>query len=224
MAPIAMSVMAHSAASCEAVALPSRFVFHPQSVCQDDGRWGEIRLNLQLTFREALPRDADRIASLHADSWRRTYCGLMPERFLQQDALSNRQGVWRARLSSVASNQFVMLAEHEEVLAGFICVFGDEDVLWGSLVDNLHVAAPYARKGVGTQLMARASEWLGANYSSSRVYLWAMEANAPARQFYEQLGGLNVGTRHRLDAGGGSALNCRYVWQRPQALQIPSAR
>ncbi len=180
-------------------------------------------MSLQFCCREAEPRDAERVASLHAESWRRTYRGLMPDRFLDQDALLNRQGVWRERLSKPAPNQFVMLAEHEDELAGFVCVFGDEDVLWGSLIDNLHVASTHARKGVGTRLMAHAAEWLCAHYPSSRVYLWAMEANAPARQFYEQLGGLNVGTRHRLDAGGGSALNCRYVWQLPQALQLPGA-
>lgn len=149
-------------------------------------------MSLEFTFREALPRDAEPIARLHTDGWRRTS----------------------------ASSQFVMIAERDTDLAGFICVFGNEDVLWGSLIDTLHVAPAYSRRGIGTRLMAHAAEWLRTNHANIGVYLWTLEANAAARQFYEQLGGLNVGTRHRLDAEGGSALYCRYVWQRPQALAI----
>jgi hypothetical protein len=45
-----------------------------------------------------------------------------------------------------------------------------------------------------------------------------MQANDRARRFYETLGAANVGERSLLDPGGGSALNCRYVWRRPEDL------
>jgi ribosomal protein S18 acetylase RimI-like enzyme len=176
--------------------------------------WGIKKMN----FRLAQPGDAERVANLHAESWRRTYRGMMRDAFLDGDALSNRLEVWRSRLDAPMESQFVLLAECEGALAGFVCVYGNEDVLWGSLIDNLHVSAEHVRQGVGTALMLHAAKWLSAAYPSAGVYLWVMEANARARKFYERLGASNAGTRTRLDPGGGSAINCRYVWRRPESL------
>ena len=39
-------------------------------------------------FRRAEARDADRIAQLHAESWRRTYRGMMRDEFLDGDVLT----------------------------------------------------------------------------------------------------------------------------------------
>jgi ribosomal protein S18 acetylase RimI-like enzyme len=168
-----------------------------------------------MNFRVAQSGDVERIANLHVESWRRTYRGMMRDEFLDGEALSNRLEVWRNRLDAPKESQFVLLAEHESTLAGFICVYGNEDVLWGPLIDNLHVSPEHGRQGVGTALMRHAAKWLGTAHPDAGVYLWVMEANARAREFYERLGGSNAGTRTKLDPGGGSALNCRYVWRRP---------
>jgi ribosomal protein S18 acetylase RimI-like enzyme len=171
-----------------------------------------------MNFRRAEVADADRIAQLHAESWRRTYRGMMRDEFLDGDVLTNRCHAWRDLMATPGAGKLVLLAEDGAHLAGFICVTGDEDVLWGSYVDNLHVAGAYLRKGVGRALMARAARWLRESYARSSVYLWVMQANGGARRFYEALGAFDVGTRSLLDPGGGSALNCRYVWRRPEDL------
>lgn len=90
--------------------------------------------------------------------------------------------------------------------------------MWGSYIDNLHVACDVQGRGIGRALMRRAAEWLSEVQSQGGVYLWVMEANAPARAFYHRLGGRNVETVDKLDAGGGHAPNCRYVWAEPSAL------
>ena len=171
-----------------------------------------------MNFRRAAACDADRIAQLHAESWRRTYRGMMRDEFLDRDVLSNRCEAWRDLMSTTGYGKFVLLAEEGERLAGFICVTGNEDVLWGSYIDNLHVAEDYMRRGVGRALMCHAARWLGESHAGSSVYLWVMRANDRARRFYEALGAANVGERSLLDPGGGSALNCRYVWRRPGDL------
>ncbi len=171
-------------------------------------------------FRRAEAVDAERIAQLHAESWRRTYRGMMRDEFLDGDVLADRRHAWRDLLASVGPGKLVLLAEEDRDLAGFICVTGDQDVLWGSYIDNLHVASAYMRRGVGRELMAHAARWLREAHARSPVYLWVMQANGRARQFYEALGASDVGTRSLLDPGGGSALNCRYVWRRPEDLLL----
>ncbi len=171
-----------------------------------------------MNFRRAEACDADRIAQLHAESWRRTYRGMMRDEFLDGDVHTERRHAWRDLMVTVGEGKLVMVAEDDANLAGFICVTADEDVLWGSYIDNLHVAGAYMRRGVGRALMGHAARWLRNSYARASVYLWVMQANSRARQFYERLGASDAGVRSRLDPGGGSALNRRYVWRRPDDL------
>ena len=171
-----------------------------------------------MNFRMARDSDVERLATLHADSWRRTYRGMMADEFLDGDVVANRLEVWRERLSAPRDRQFVLLAEQGSMLAGFVCVYADEDEKWGSCIDNLHVSDMTLRQGVGRELMLHAAEWLCETSAHSGVYLWVMEANARARLFYERLGAFDAGTSNKQDPGGGYAPNNRYVWRNPQSL------
>jgi ribosomal protein S18 acetylase RimI-like enzyme len=171
-----------------------------------------------MQFREAQHSDVAAIARLHANSWQQTYRGMMPDAFLDGDVVANRLQLWNDRLANDRPDQFVCLAEDGANLVGFICAIGNEDPVWGSFIENMHVAQAYKRQGIGTELMQAAAVWLKVRHADLGVYLWAIEANDGARRFYERLGGENVGTLDRLDPAGGSAPNCRYVWANPEAL------
>ncbi len=171
-----------------------------------------------MEFRLAVKSDAESIALLHAASWQRTYRGMMPDEFLDRTAVSDRLAVWRERMRGSQADRFTYLALNADRLVGFICAFGDEDADWGSYIDNLHVDVGHRRRGVGLALMRGAARWFLEHYAGSGVYLWVMEANASARRFYESLGGRHRGTVMKGDPGGGSAPNCRYTWDLPEAL------
>lgn len=172
-----------------------------------------------MNYRAATKSDAAQIAHLHADSWRRTYRGMLRDDFLDGELVRNRLGVWNDRLGSIRTDQFVLVAENQKQVLGFICVYGNEDPHYGSLIDNLHVAHAHKREGIGTFLMRQAGCWLEQNYEQYGVYLWVMEANQPARRFYEKSGSTNAGIIDKPNpAGGGSAPNCRYIWSSPERL------
>ena len=171
-----------------------------------------------MQYRGATHADAEGIARLHADSWRRTYRGDFLDEFLDGDLVSERREVWRERLDRPSDNQFVLLAMDENEIAGFVCAYGDEDAEWGSLLDNLHVSHAHRRKGIGSVLTERAGSWLASAYPDCGVYLWVLESNEGACRFYERLGATNAGAVEMENAGGGTALSCRYVWERPEAL------
>ena len=172
----------------------------------------------RFVIRAARPEDADAIALLHASSWRGTYRGMMPDSFLDRDVFVNRQAAWREHFAGDDPNQFVLLAEREDRVIGFICVYRDNDPTWGALIDNLHVARDSHGRGVGTSLMRAAASWLHDGTPDRGVYLWVMEANSGARAFYERNGGRYVETLIKTDPGGGEAPNCRYVWSSPRDL------
>lgn len=144
---------------------------------------------------------------------------MLRDDFLDGEVIKNRLEVWNDRLGMARTDQFVLVAEDQKQILGFICVYGNEDMEYGSLIDNLHVAHAHKRQGVGTFLMRQAGSWLKSYYGRLGVYLWVMEANQPARRFYEKLGSTNAGIIDKPNpAGGGSAPNCRYIWSSPKAL------
>ncbi len=169
-----------------------------------------------LSYRKAKFSDAEQIGLLHADSWKRHYRGMLEDDFLDHRAASNRIQVWLTRLDNPAANQWVLLAEEDSRLLGFICVYSKDDPTWGSLIDNLHVAHNSQGKGIGTWLMMQARCWLEDHFAGTGVYLWVMQDNPSARRFYEMLGASEQDTVDKPNpAGGGSAFNCRYSWATP---------
>jgi len=171
-----------------------------------------------MQYRIATAEDAEGIAQLHANSWRRTYRGSFPDAFLDGDLLGNRRAVWFERLGHPCDNQFVCVAVDRLQVVGFICAYGAQDQKWGSFIDNLHVAQNHHRKGIGLSLMRSAGLWLVSSYGHYGVYLWVLAVNRGARRFYQRLGAANAGTTQMENAGGGTALSCRYVWPSPGRL------
>jgi len=174
-------------------------------------------------LRAAGPDDAERVALLHADSWRLHYRGAYSDLFLDGDVVADRRSVWSSRLSAPAHSMTV-LAEDDAGPAGFVHVVFDDDDRWGSLVDNLHVAHDRQRTGIGAALLARTARAVAERAAAPSVYLWVLEQNTGAQDFYRALGGACVektavpppgGVRDRLN---GSPLKLRFAWPDASAL------
>jgi ribosomal protein S18 acetylase RimI-like enzyme len=84
-----------------------------------------------------------------------------------------------------------LLAEDEVGLAGFMHVVFD-DRRWGSLVDNLHVRNSLRRTGIGTRLLQEAARAVVDRAAGPAVYLWVLEQNRSAQDFYRARGGRQV--------------------------------
>lgn len=175
--------------------------------------------NQFVTFRLATPTDAEGIAALHARSWQETYRGIMPDEFLDDDVADERLTVWQERFIKTSANRRIIVAEVGDELAGFACVFTDDDPIFGALLDNLHVASPFKGRGIGRELIRQAAEWVQQQRPESRFYLWVYEQNHPARAFYDYLGATNY---QATEGEFGTVL--RYVWPDTQTLLTACAR
>lgn len=171
-------------------------------------------------LRPAQAGDAEALAALHAGSWQRTYRGMMPDAFLDGEALDDRRRVWHERLGTPDVDRLVTVADDRGRIIGFICAFARGDAGWGAYIDNLHVVPEWHGRGLADALMRDAGEWVCRTQPGVGVYLWVMEANARARAFYDRLGARNVETIQLEDPGGGRAPNCRYVWDDARALLL----
>ena len=176
-----------------------------------------------LQFRQAGPDDAEQVAWLHADSWRRHYRGAYADSFLDGDIDTERRDVWSARLA-VPTPTATILAEYDGQLVGFVHVLFDHDPTWGSLVDNLHVHHSQRRTGIGTQLMAHASRAVTDQATGNAMYLWVLQQNTAAQHFYYASGATCVETSTVPPPGGdparlnGSPKCLRMTW--PDASQL----
>jgi ribosomal protein S18 acetylase RimI-like enzyme len=177
----------------------------------------------ELQFRLAGPADAEAVAELHADSWRRNYRGAYSDDFLDGDVLADRVAVWSERLTEPDPRRYTLLAE-DSGLIGFANTVLDDDPTWGALLDNLHVAHAHRRRGIGSRLMSMTAEAVLERGHPSGLYLWVLEQNLNAQAFYEALGGNCVGRSVVSPPGGidsrlaGSPAKLRYAWSEPGVL------
>jgi ribosomal protein S18 acetylase RimI-like enzyme len=155
------------------------------------------------------------IAQVHAESWRRTYRGILRDDYLDGNVVADKRTLWKNRLSVSAHPErpFVTVIERDGLVAGFVCVFLDSDPEWGALLDNIHVEAKFAGQGYGSKLMACAAAWVASRRPLSRLHLWVYERNVEARRFYERLGGEFVNI-HAEPAPDGTRVDAvRYGWR-----------
>ncbi len=182
-----------------------------------------------LQYRFAIPADADAIAALHVDSWRRHYRGAYRDEYLDREAPEDRRTLWRERFRVASEDQFTVVAQREPegdgeaegegYLAGFAHTCLDADLQWGALLDNLHVRYDLKRQGVGRALMAKSAAALLERRPASRLYLYVLQQNAAAQGFYAALGGVVVAEEPaRPIAGGGTAPVYRVAWRDPRLL------
>ncbi|HWG27765.1 GNAT family N-acetyltransferase [Actinospica sp.] len=156
---------------------------------------------MTLEVRAAVADDAEQIALLHTDSWRRFYRDAFSDSYLDGDVLSDRRTVWSTRLAAPSHAATIVAADGSGVTA-FVHVILDEDARWGSLIDNLHVRHDQRRSGLGRVLVRRAAAAVAERAADRRMYLWVLEQNANAQRFYQAMGGACV-EKTLVDPPGG---------------------
>jgi ribosomal protein S18 acetylase RimI-like enzyme len=175
----------------------------------------------RIRFRRADASDAVPIAQLHADSWRRHYRGAYSDAFLDGGVARDRLAVWSGRLSDPGTDSCTIVAEDGDALAGFAHTAFDEDGTWGALLDNLHVAHPHQRSGIGSKLFVLSAGTVVQQRPRSGLYLWVLDQNRAAQAFYSALGGQRVGRGVVGPPGGdssrlsGTPIKLRYAWPDP---------
>jgi ribosomal protein S18 acetylase RimI-like enzyme len=174
-----------------------------------------------MIIRDATEADVPGIAALQAESWRSTYRHVLSERYLQNDVHAERLAVWRQRLSKAPEKpMFVMIAQTGSALVGFACVFPEEHPLFGSFLDNLHVAPELTGRGIGRRLLSEAARRLVGSGSRQGLYLWVIEKNHGARRFYERAAAQLIDSAMRPMPDHGCALALRYYWSTPESLLL----
>jgi ribosomal protein S18 acetylase RimI-like enzyme len=165
-----------------------------------------------LVFRKPGMEDAARIAELHALSWQLHYRGEFSDYFLDSQVFADRMEVWKERFQKPDPSQRIVLAELDGRLVGFACAFLDENTSYGTLIDNLHVSSESQGLGIGRKLMAETAKESAKVHPNNGLYLWVLDQNKRAIDFYENLGGKKMETIEEYSVGDRVVMKRRYVW------------
>ena len=163
-----------------------------------------------ISIRQGLAADAPVIASLHAASWRIAYRGLLLDKYLDTDLAGDRARYWSEKMAHLKGKEFVLVAEIDNDVVGFIAIMDVLDAGYKALVDNLHVVPHLKGYGIGGKLMRAAAKKLLAD-GRNNFYLWVLEGNHPAEKFYTAISG-RPADRKQSDFGGKEVWATRYVW------------
>ncbi len=159
---------------------------------------------------DAGPDDADAVARVHAESWKATYRGILPDAYLDSEVDGERTRYWHAALADTRY-PIVKLAREAGSVVGLIALHNDpEDEGYDFTVEHLHLLPESKGNGLGRKLMKEAAIAAQAA-GAANICLWVFEDNTAAIGFYERLGG--VTDAYGTDKfAGGDAPDRRIGW------------
>jgi ribosomal protein S18 acetylase RimI-like enzyme len=135
-----------------------------------------------MNIRTARDDDLPAIAALQTESWQDAYADVFPAAYLAHRVTGDLERHWRKL--EIQPGDVVLVAE-EDGLIGFIAIWCRPD----PYIDNLHVRPCLRSRGAGSALMKAAAQQL-IQQGHRTAYLWVVERNKRAIQFYERLGGV----------------------------------
>ncbi|WP_188712032.1 GNAT family N-acetyltransferase [Microbacterium faecale] len=142
-----------------------------------------------LRVRLAELHDAHGIADVHIGSWRETYPGVIPDTFMDDDALIARRRMWESILGLDPLPGAIAVAERGNQVVGFAFAGPADhpDAIKGfAPARSLHLYSIYLlaqehEMGIGSAL-------LDAVVEDRPAQLWVLSGNDRARAFYERHG------------------------------------
>jgi len=140
-------------------------------------------------IRRALPADAVSVARIHVESWKIAYRGIMPDDVIARTDVAYRTTFWKERIADTAWPVFLL--EERGVPLAFCQIIasrdGDDDAARVAHITSLHVLPQLRGRGHGRALLDHAIAEIRRR-GLTELTLWVLEANQPARRFYEKHG------------------------------------
>jgi ribosomal protein S18 acetylase RimI-like enzyme len=145
---------------------------------------------LDYAISPAGPADAGELARVHVKSWRETYPGLLPQAYLNRMSPAQHAHRFRRELMRARPGQVTLIAEGIDGAVGYASGALSRGGRRGAdcEVFTLYVVRAAQGVGVGRALLQASARVLRAEGAKS-LMLSVLSRNAPARAFYERLGG-----------------------------------
>ena len=153
----------------------------------------------EITIRMARPGDAGAIARLDIETWRTTYAGVLPAKYLVGLSPPRREFGWRMAILREPRDLRVAVDAAGRIKGFGSCGPSRSERRFPGEVFTLYVGPDWQNQGIGRRLLIGLFERLVASGLDAAI-VWVLRDN-PARYFYERLGGKVVS--HKPIAVGG---------------------
>jgi GNAT superfamily N-acetyltransferase len=166
-----------------------------------------------IRIRPAGSADARGIATVHVESWRTTYAGIVPAAHLANLSVDRCEAYWRETLSGFRDREsFVYVAvEPDGDVIGFASggPERENDTLYRGELYAIYLLQSHQGRGIGSRLVrAVAGRLLQDGHTA--MLLWVLADN-PACKFYARLGGQRLREKG-IEIGGASLVEAAYGW------------
>jgi GNAT superfamily N-acetyltransferase len=144
------------------------------------------------------PADAVDLGEVHVRSWRESYPGLLPQAYLNGLSSTLHARRFHKQLRTLKAGEVILIAEDDLGPIGYCA-----GAMSGQTAEvfTLYVLKRAKGQGVGRALLVGAARSFAAQ-GANRLMLWVLRDNAPARGFYQRLGGVAAETKTEPTAGG----------------------
>lgn len=163
-------------------------------------------------IRPALPSDAAGIAQVHVESWRSTYPGMLPDRYLVGLSTATHEKRWRGLLTGAPPRgRRTFVAQMGARVVGFASCGPQRTGLpgFGGEFYAVYLLDQAQGMGLGRRLLAAMAQQLLAGGTHAAV-VWVLREN-PSRYFYERLGG-DLLAEQPISFAGARLMEVAYGW------------
>lgn len=171
-----------------------------------------------MRIREAELRDAAAMAQVIVTSYRHAHRDHIPEESLMQFTYEESERNWARALrelsEAIERKEYIFVAENDAGELVGVAMGGPErssHPLYMGEIYVLYLLPLYQRQGIGRQLVAHVVERL-ATYGMDSLLIRVLKDNAPARRFYEALGGQAV-LEEQIEDRGAVLEQVAYGWR-----------
>jgi len=166
--------------------------------------------------RQAKREDSAAIARVHVATWRTTYRGLLPDDFLASLSEEHYTERWTRVIGEGSSRVFVVDEQRpgsDPEIVGFASCGREraEERSYAGELYAIYVLDGAQRHGHGRELVRAAAGALK-EMKLGDMIVWVLRDNAPARRFYERLGGEYVRSQP-ITIGTSTLEEVSYGWR-----------
>jgi ribosomal protein S18 acetylase RimI-like enzyme len=146
-----------------------------------------------MIIRKANLNDVKGIATVHVESWRTTYKGIMPQPYLDGLNVEQREQIWINNLNNADQDIFVAENDQGEII-GFTSAGQRDTTTEENTTDltTLYLLEPYHGQGIGKALLKAVVEAIQAR-GFTKINVEVIHENK-TRLFYEKFGAQYVKT------------------------------
>ena len=174
-----------------------------------------------ISIRRARPADAPAIGEIHAQVWRSSYAGILPEAYLASLSAVRLAGFYQRAILDRRDGHAVFVAVAGGAVVGFAS--GGRSRRAGIAdgeIETLYLLEDWRERGAGRRLMRAMGAHLRVVGCRSAM-LWVLRDN-PTRWFYSHLGGREA-AHEAIRVGGQMGEQSAFVWDPIEALLAATA-